>query len=94
MTDFDMPAGLALCCQICRWRPPGDLTMDFFQVHFDLEPDHDPENIKLELVAVCDRDGLEMTLGRSETTGTGRIKRHYQCPGCHRSRAVWQEATR
>jgi hypothetical protein len=84
---MDIPTGLSLVCAICRWQPPGDLEMNLVESHFDMEPDHDPGNIKLELVALC--CGLEMALDRSEIRTPGWWH-HYTCGKCHRSRVVKQ----
>ncbi len=85
----DVPAGLVLCCQICRWRPPGDIEMNLVEAHFDLEPDHDPANIRLELVAVC--CDLEMRLDRTERRRSGSLRHHYTCGKCRRSKTINQE---
>lgn len=82
---------LVLICKICRWRPPGDLVMELVRAHFDIEPDHDPLDLQLEMVAWCDRRELEMAHNRSETIAGGQ-RHHYDCPRCHRSAAVFQNA--
>lgn len=91
MTARDVPDGLTLVCKICRWLPPADLQMNLVQAHFDVEPDHQPEDIQLELVAMC-RDNVEMTLDRTVVMPGGR-RHHYTCPRCHRSRTVIQRDT-
>lgn len=89
MSGLDVPVGLSLVCRICRWVPPEEISVGLLQVHFDLEPDHDPEKIDLELVALCERDGLEMGLDRT-VPAPGGVRHHYSCPRCHRSRVVFQ----
>ncbi len=86
---MDIPTGLSLVCHVCRWQPPDDLEMSFVQAHFDVEPDHDPGNIKLELVALC--CGLEMAMARTEPLRSGGQRPHYSCGKCHRSRTVNQD---
>lgn len=81
---------MVLVCKICRWRPPNDLVMSLVESHFDLEPDHDPENLVMELVAMCDRDQTEMTLDRSEELRSGKNRYYYSCPTCKRSATVDQ----
>lgn len=89
-----MSAGLVLVCRICRWRPPDDLEMEIVRAHFDLEPDHDPEDIKLELVMICDRCGLEMLLERAEPLRDGGERHHFGCPSCRRTKSVVQRGDR
>lgn len=83
-------ADLVLVCRHCRWRPPGDLEMALVEAHFDMEPDHDPSDIKLELVAICDRCDLEMPLDRIEPRRTGGTKNYFTCTKCRRSKVVLQ----
>jgi transposase-like protein len=82
-------AGLVLVCQLCRWRPPNDLTMTLVATHFDV--DHDSTDIRLELTAWCERCDQEMTLDRTEGTKAGGWKHHYSCGQCHRSHVVSQK---
>jgi len=84
---------LVLVCGICRWRPPGDLEMSLVESHFDLEPDHDPGQIQLEMVAWCHRCDLELALTRNEPLASGAARHHYDCPRCHRSYSVIQNET-
>lgn len=94
-SDTPTPGGtLVLVCKLCRWRPPNDLEMNLVQAHFDLEPDHNPEDIQLELVAWCHRCDLEMPLDRTETLRSGRLRHHHSCPRCRRSEVITQEAHR
>lgn len=81
---------LRLVCRICRWRPPDDMEMSIVVAHFDLEPDHDATDIKLELVAVCDRCDLEMPMDRIEPLRDGGSRHRFTCTRCHRSKAVVQ----
>lgn len=83
-------ADLILVCKICRWRPPEDLEVNLLQAHFDMEPDHDPENITVELVAICDRCDVEMPVERSIPRPSGGTKVYHGCPKCHRTKVVIQ----
>jgi len=83
---------MTLVCKICRWHPPGDLIMSLVEAHFDIEPDHDPEDIQMELVAWCRRCQLEMPLDRSETARSGAMRYHHSCQRCHRSCVIRREA--
>ncbi len=83
-------ADLVLACQICRWRPPNDLEMNLVAAHFDMEPDHDPEDIKLELVMICDRCDLEMPLERTAPRSDGRTSCYHTCGRCHRTKVIVQ----
>lgn len=85
-------ANLVLVCKICRWRPPNDLEMNLVQAHFDIEPDHDPEDLWMELVALCPRCDLEMPIDRSEARHDGTTVHHYTCNGCRRSWTVTQRS--
>lgn len=87
-----MPDVLVLVCQHCRWRPPNDLQMALVEAHFDMEPGHDPTDIKLDMVAWCHRCNLEMPLDRTEHLHDGRTRYHHSCPRCHRRDTVTQEA--
>ncbi len=87
-----MSDALRLACQICRWRPPNDLDMALVQAHFDLEPDHDPNDIRMELVAVCDRCDLEMFFSATLPAPGGRQRHEFECPACHRTTRITQEA--
>jgi len=81
---------MVLVCKLCRWRPPNDLQVTFVEAHFDLEPDHDPTDIRLELVAWCDWCEAEMSHDRTETMASGKVRHHYSCNRCHRSKTVTQ----
>ena len=81
-------ADLVLCCGICRWRPPNDMEMNLVEAHFDMEPDHDPDDIRLELVAIC--CDLEMAFDRTETRQSGGTRHHYSCGKCRKSKVVDQ----
>lgn len=87
------PDLLVLVCAIptCRWRPPGDLQQALLAAHFDLEEGHDPNDIRLELVAWCHRCQGEMELFRSQDLGQGRQRHWYNCPTCKRARSVIQD---
>ena len=94
MTRRHEPDLLVLRCNAapdrCRWRPPGDLDMRLVQAHFDMEDGHDPEHIRLELVAWCRRCDVEMNLFRSLDLGQGTVRRWYLCGICRRTRSVVQ----
>lgn len=85
-----MPDGLVLVCTHCRWRPPGDLEMSLVEAHFDMEDGHDVEDIRLELVMICDRCDVEMPLERVVPRPTGGTKNYHGCPQCHRTKTVVQ----
>lgn len=83
-----MSSGLVLACKVCRWRPPNDLEMNLVRMHFDLEPDHDPENVTLELVCVCARCDLEMPLESRTASASGRVRDTFACSRCHRTKTI------
>lgn len=86
-----MPADdLVLACRICRWRPPGDLEMSLVEAHFDMTDGHDPEDIQLDLVVICDRCDIEMPLERSVPRPRGGTKYYHGCPKCRRTKVVVQ----
>lgn len=74
----------------CRWRPPGDLTMELVAAHFDMEEGHDPEDLKMEMVAWCWRCDVEMYLFRTQDLGQGSERLHYHCELCRQARWVDQ----
>lgn len=74
----------------CRWRPPGDLTMELVAAHFDMEEGHDPNNIRLELVGWCHHCDVEMDVFRRQDLGQGAQRHYYQCQLCRRTRWVDQ----
>jgi len=81
---------MVLLCKVCRWRLPGDQTMGVVAAHFETEPEHDPEDVKLEMVGWCPRCDRELTLDRIEEGLMRTI--HYVCPQCHGSGFVFQRA--
>lgn len=76
---------LELVCQHCRWRPPRDLQMELVAAHFDMEDGHDPGQIKMELVAWCNRCDIEMVNERSYNTPKGWQRILWRCNGCRRT---------
>lgn len=88
------PELLVLVCNAdpehCRWRPPNDLPMSLVEAHFDLEERHDPNDIRLDMVAWCHHCNGEMKLFRSVELGQGAQRHHYQCPACRRTRSCVQ----
>ena len=83
-------APLVLVCKICRWHAPGNMEMTFIEAHFDIEPDHDPADITLELVAWCqDCDGEMLHVDAEEFTEL--TLHHYLCLRCNRTGTVTQE---
>lgn len=84
---------LVLVCAVktCRWRPPGDLQISLLEAHFDLEEGHDPEQLRLEMVAWCHRCDVEMNFDRTEQLRGGRQRHHYSCAVCHRRDSVAQD---
>jgi len=86
----EMKPRMVLICGICQWRAPGNLVMGLVAAHFETEPDHDPEDIKLTMVGWCPRCDRELTLDRIEEGLMRTI--HYVCPQCHGSGFVCQRA--
>lgn len=84
---------LVLVCAIptCRWRAPNDMEITLLEAHFDLEEGHDPDNIRLEMVAWCRRCNVEMNHDRTEQLAGGRVRHHYSCGSCHRRDSVIQQ---
>ena len=69
---------LMLECHICHWRPPEDMTMQVAAMHFQY--DHDTEEIRMDLSAVC-TCGETMTLTETRPTGGG-FKDWFCCGVC------------
>jgi hypothetical protein len=69
---------MRLQCKRCGWVPPEDMTMRDAQLHFQVE--HDTDEVKFDLVAVC-TCGEAMTVTDSHPTGGG-IKDYLLCGVC------------
>ncbi len=82
---------LVLVCQLCRWRPPEGEPVSLVAAHFDV--DHDTTDVRMELVAWCDRCDQQMTYDRTSAIRGGGQKHHYSCGRCHRSTVVTQRPT-
>ena len=79
MTDLgNLNRTLRLQCSPCGWVPPADMRMDHAQLHFQVE--HDTDEVKLEMVAVC-TCGAVMEHTQSRPTGGG-FKDYVKCPAC------------
>lgn len=78
---------MRLACVHCGWRPGDDLTIGVAAQHFETE--HDTDDVKFELVVVCDRCDRVMALFATLDQG-GHFDHHYQCEPCHRGRVVKQ----
>jgi hypothetical protein len=65
-------------CHACDWRPPGDMKMEAFQLHCQVE--HDTDEVQVDLVAVC-TCGAAMTSTGSRPTGGG-FKDYFRCGAC------------
>lgn len=85
MTDtLDVPDGMALLCQTCRWRPDENLMVGVVKAHFETE--HGTSDVRLDLVALCPRCDTAMTF---EHHRAGRD--HFVCDGCRRTRTIRHE---
>jgi len=71
-------AAMRLQCHRCGWVPPGDMEMQHAQLHFQVE--HDTDEVRLDLVAVC-TCGEAMTFTESRPTGGG-FKDYFLCGVC------------
>lgn len=71
-------ASMRLQCQRCGWVPPEGATMEAVLLH--MQVDHDTDEVKLELVAVCSC-GATMTHTESKPTGGG-FKDYVKCGAC------------
>lgn len=78
---------MRLCCQHCRWRPPLDITQGVMAAHFETE--HDTEDIRLELIAICTRDDSELSLTHTEP-GPVYDTHTYDCLQCFRTYGIRQ----
>lgn len=88
MTDLgNRNASMRLQCLRCGWVPPTQMTMRDAQLHFQV--DHDTDEMKLELVAVC-TCGEPMAVTLSRPTGGG-IKDYLECKGCGNTGHVRRE---
>jgi hypothetical protein len=82
-----VPDGMALICQVCGWRPGIGQPMGLVAAHFETEPEHDADDVRLELVVLCPRCDKPMTYLRSE----GR-KDLFTCDPCRRIRTIRRTA--
>lgn len=71
-------ASMRLQCGTCGWVPPEDMTVQDAQLHFQV--DHDTDEVKFDLVAVC-TCGEAMTHTGSRPTGGG-FKDYMSCGVC------------
>ena len=79
MTDIgNRNASMRLQCQRCGWPPPEDATMEAVLLHMQVE--HDTDEVKLDLVAVC-TCGAAMTHTETRPAGGG-FKDYMSCPAC------------
>ena len=78
---------MVLRCAACRWRPAADVTQGVVAAHFEVE--HDTEDIRLELIAVCPRDDSELSLIRTQHRAT-HLLHIYDCPQCYRTYRIRQ----
>lgn len=89
----DTDDGLALACKRCGHLWPQDVTMGVVGAHMETEHGAGPDDqIELELVVLCPRGGDVMTFVRQETGKNGAVKSWWDCPKCHRTRVVRQDA--
>jgi hypothetical protein len=79
---------MRLQCQPCGWRLPEDMVMEGALLHFQIE--HDTDEVRLDLVAVC-TCGEAMTLVRSAPTGGG-FKDHMVCGVCGNTGFIKRDA--
>jgi hypothetical protein len=71
-------ASMRLQCNTCGWPLPDGMTMEGGLLHMQVE--HDTDEVKLDLVAVC-TCGEAMTYTDSRPTGGG-IKDCFRCGVC------------
>jgi hypothetical protein len=80
---------MRLQCQPCGWRPPEDMKVEAVLLHMQVE--HDTDEIRLDLVAVCSC-GEAMTITESRPTGGG-FKDYAVCGVCGNTGYVRRDAT-
>lgn len=73
-----MKPTMELQCNLCGDRPPRNAVMESVKLHFNVE--HDTDEIKLDLVAVCEC-GAAMEFVRSSPTGGGEFH-YFHCNAC------------
>lgn len=79
MTDLgNRASSMRLQCHQCSWVPPDDMEMQHARLHFQV--DHDTDDVKLDLVAVC-TCGEAMAVTDSRPTGGG-VKDYLECSIC------------
>jgi DNA-directed RNA polymerase subunit RPC12/RpoP len=89
MSDIgNRSASMRLQCQRCGWPPPEGATMDAVLLHVQVE--HDTDDVKLDLVAVC-TCGAAMEHTGTRPTGGG-VKDYVRCPACGNTGFVKREA--
>jgi hypothetical protein len=69
---------MRLQCHRCGWPLPDDMKIEAALLHMQVE--HDTDEVKLELVAVCSC-GEAMTVTESQPTGGG-VKDYLSCGVC------------
>ena len=80
-------ASMSLQCEHCKWLPPDGATMEAVQLHMQVE--HDTDEVKLNLVAVCTCAAV-MEHTESRPTGGG-FKDYMLCPACGNTGYVKRE---
>lgn len=80
---------MRLQCASCPWVPPDDMPMEGALLHFQVE--HDTDQVKFDLVAVC-TCGTTMTVTDSRPTGGG-IKDYLRCEACGNTGYVRRETS-
>jgi hypothetical protein len=89
MTDLgNRNASMRLQCKHCGWVPPEGMTIGDAQLHFQV--DHDTDEVKFDLVAVC-TCGEAMTHTTSKPTGGG-FKDYLVCGVCGNTGFVKRDA--
>lgn len=78
---METPDGMALECQVCRWRPHGDIRVGLLSAHFETE--HGTEDVRMELVVLCPLCDKAMKFDRSFGN-----RDHFACEPCHRVRVI------
>ena len=79
---------MRLQCQPCGWVPPEDMTMEGAQLHFQVE--HDTDEVKFELVAVC-TCGAAMKHTETRPMGGG-FKDYMTCEACGNTGHITRKA--
>lgn len=81
-------ASMRLQCNPCGWVPPASMKLEGALLHNQVE--HDRDDVKFDLVAVC-TCGETMTITDSRPTGGG-VKDYLECGVCGNTGYLRREA--